>query len=90
MWSLQVTRPRTGDRGIYLREPFQLERPNRLGVSVDAKFHEDAGMHAYGSLAIPTIPLCIDQSLLLMLTTNSHAPPPPPPPPPHAHDNTDP
>ena len=49
----QVARSRTGGRGVYLREPFQLERPNRLGVSVDAKFHEDAGMHAHVSLATP-------------------------------------
>ena len=41
----QVSIPRfKGARGIYLREPFQLQRPNRLSVSVDARFHEDAGI----------------------------------------------
>ena len=65
----QVTQSKTGDQGIYLREPFQLERPNRLGVSVDAKFHEDAGMLTYCSITETHVKYC---HLLHMLTTDSH------------------
>lgn len=61
----QVTRPRTGDRGIYLREPFQLERPNRLGVSVDAKFHENAGMCTH-ECVVGHICDCTSQSHMLL------------------------
>ncbi len=40
---LQVTFPRyKGARGIYLREPYQLNRVTRFSLNIDATFHEDA------------------------------------------------